>query len=724
MSRKFGPLIVSFALCLCGLTVHAQNSAEKQSETFTFLDISDTHQTANGDIAPLRKLAEDAARMNPKPAFIIDTGDITEAGRPEEYARFREAIAHLTSAGIGFYATPGNHDVRWSPDGKEGFARVFGKLYQSFDYDGMHFVLLDSTVSLEHWGHFDKAELDWLTKDLKRIKPETPVFLFMHHPIGRDKPSTRFIDNENDLNPVLHGHNVVAMFTGHGHQDLAWQTSGVTTVMPRGLYQGSYYRVQVSPILVTLDRVVKEQPALIHVASIPIVRKSRPSLLRVGWDDPDVPFLERRRIAATLTPRAITDNADTEKAEYRLDDEAYVPMKKDARDIWRGEFPTRDISIGIHTADVRVTTSNGVALEDELIFEVERNLDEPTRKWAINLDGPIQSSPLLGKGVVYVSSLDGHTYALDTEKGKHLWSFPTKGQFLASPILVGGSLFIGGTDHYLYALDAANGHQHWKYDTGSPLFATASVAQGIVCVGGNGRIYGIDANSGVMRWTQPAGSFFQSAAATDGTTFYLGGWDNTLYALDARTGTPRWTVKMGSSFYFSPAIAAPTVVKGRVYVASNDGVLHCVDAQNGHDQWAVHAPAGGDSFGYSSPTVDAGRVYIGGLGEQGNVYALNADTGDLVWQAKTGQIIYDSSPRLAPDGGSLAIMGVRGKVSVLDSTHGNLLWKYELGPGNIFSTPAYDGKVVYTTTMANDVQALNGPGVAGSPLLPVKPKAH
>ena len=148
MRRFLGLLVAIFSFAAPSRSSNAQKPVEKQPETFTFLDITDTHQTASGGTDPLRLLAEEAARMNPRPAFVVDTGDVTEAGRPDEYAVFKQAIAPLQSAGIGFYAVPGNHDVRWSPDGKEGFVKAFGKLYQSFDHGGVHFVLLDSTVVL------------------------------------------------------------------------------------------------------------------------------------------------------------------------------------------------------------------------------------------------------------------------------------------------------------------------------------------------------------------------------------------------------------------------------------------------------------------------------------------------------------------------------------------------------------------------------------------------
>jgi outer membrane protein assembly factor BamB len=722
MRRALGTCFVCCALLL-SLTCSAQHAQAPVVQDFSFLVVTDTHQTANGSTEPLSQLVTAATQSSTPPAFIIDTGDVTEAGRPEEYARFKEAISGLAPAHIAFYAVPGNHDVRWSPNGKLGFEEQFGKRYQSFDYGGIHFVLLDTTVLLEHWGHLDQAELDWLSKDMKKVKPETPVMLFMHHWIGRDVPSVRPIDDEFALWPPLRDHNVVAIFTGHGHSDLFWRTNGVATFMARGLYQGSYHRVNVTPLLAHIKRIVKEKPDPVDVTDIALSRKDHPSELQVAWDDPDVPFLARRRPMARLEPRSIDDNPDKETGEYRVDDGPWKPMTKDARDIWRDTFPTAGLSIGVHSADIRITTSNGRVLTNEAIFEVERDEKEATRKWAMTVEAPIQSSPVLVHDMLYVTSIDGRVSAIEAAKGHRKWFCATHGPITGSVTVEGQNLYVGSSDHDLYCIDRGDGHVNWHTDVGAPIWATPAVAQGIVCVGAAGKIVGIDISNGKIKWSQPAGSFFQSRAATDGTSFYLGGWDNALYALNATDGTVRWKAPMGKtqsgkgslSFYFSPAISSPMVLDGRVYVCTDDGLLHAVDASNGMDVWAVHSPQGGDTFGYSSPVIANGRIYVAGLGDHGDVYALDASTGSLIWQIPTGQTIYDSSPKLSPDGSSLAIMGVRGNVSVLDTGTGKKRWSYALGPGNIFSTPEYDGSVVYTTTMANDVQAIAAPtaGEAG-----------
>lgn len=71
---------------------------------------------------------------------------------------------------------------------------------------------------------------------------------------------------------------------------------------------------------------------------------------------------------------------------------------------------------------------------------------------------------------------------------------------------------------------------------------------------------------------------------------------------------------------------APVAAAGRVWFAAPDGIVHCLDAASGKEQWTF-ATAG---LVFSSPTVADGRVYIGG--GDGRVYCLDATTGRCLWQ--------------------------------------------------------------------------------------------
>src|SRR5579871_4705506 len=116
MRRFFGTLLTLMVWSLGSLAAAAVAQDRKltlEPQPFSFLEITDTLQTAQGDTEPLHHWAESVAAMSPRPAFVIHTGNVTDSGRPEEYARFKAALAPLASVGIKLYAVPGNHDVRW-----------------------------------------------------------------------------------------------------------------------------------------------------------------------------------------------------------------------------------------------------------------------------------------------------------------------------------------------------------------------------------------------------------------------------------------------------------------------------------------------------------------------------------------------------------------------------------------------------------------------------------
>src|SRR2546423_4482010 len=228
------PLVICFFLAI---VVRARAD-------FTFIHASDTHagspENARVDAALFAEMNE----IKPQPKFVVVTGDIVDYGRNDEYERFGNAAKNLGD--IPLYLAPGNHDVRWNPLGKEGYTLGAGaKLYQSRDYENVHFVTLDSTVLLEHWGHISQEQLDWLKRDLEKVGTEKPGVIGFHHWISK-MDSQAMTDNEQELLDVVAPYNVVLWLQGHGHTDVEWNVNGVPATMLKGLYQGSYDIINVT----------------------------------------------------------------------------------------------------------------------------------------------------------------------------------------------------------------------------------------------------------------------------------------------------------------------------------------------------------------------------------------------------------------------------------------------------------------------------------------------
>lgn len=101
----------------------------------------------------------------------------------------------------------------WNSNGKKDFSDQVGPLFQSFDYNGVHFVLLDSAVALELDGKINQAQLEWLPQDLDNIPPEVPVIIFAHHPFKINNNVTA----RHELLEATKGNNVIAFMLGHVH---------------------------------------------------------------------------------------------------------------------------------------------------------------------------------------------------------------------------------------------------------------------------------------------------------------------------------------------------------------------------------------------------------------------------------------------------------------------------------------------------------------------------
>src|SRR6478735_1192881 len=135
---------------------------------FTFIHCSDIHVGAQNNKDIDAQMFREINGLTPRPAFVFATGDICENGTDAQYAEYREILKNLGD--VKMYSSTGNHDVRWNPRGKEGYVKGTGQpLYQSWDYQNVHFVALDSTVLLEHWGHISREELNWLKADLEKV---------------------------------------------------------------------------------------------------------------------------------------------------------------------------------------------------------------------------------------------------------------------------------------------------------------------------------------------------------------------------------------------------------------------------------------------------------------------------------------------------------------------------------------------------------------------------
>ena len=193
------------------------------------------------------------------------------------------------------------------------------------------------------------------------------------------------------------------------------------------------------------------------------------------------------------------------------------------------------------------------------------------------------------------------------------------------------------------------------------------------------------ASNALTRWKLESTSKSEpTAPIVVGDVAFWSGLDGIVRAANVDDGTMRWEAYTGGAVRF-----APEFWRGRLYVGSSDGYVHCLDAANGKALWkfraapadrkiAVHGRLLSNWPVGSGVLVNDGVVYAAaGIASYDgtHVYALDAVTGEIRWQNNT-------SGRLT-DGEGVTGISVQGHLLL----HENRLY---LAGGNVVSPAIYE----------------------------------
>ncbi len=145
-----------------------------------------------------------------------------------------------------------------------------------------------------------------------------------------------------------------------------------------------------------------------------------------------------------------------------------------------------------------------------------------------------------------------------------------------------------------------------------------------------------------LAWTAAAfqnvsPNWVTSQPVTSGGLVYWGSWDGYERATNA-SGSLVWQTYLGtatacSSFWTVGVASTPAVVNSVMYVGDGNGQLYALNAGTGSVLWQTH-PGGPNTYVYSSPAVFGGSVYVGVAQSppdcpnvQGQFVQVNAATG-------------------------------------------------------------------------------------------------
>lgn len=160
----------------------------------------------------------------------------------------------------------------------------------------------------------------------------------------------------------------------------------------------------------------------------------------------------------------------------------------------------------------------------------------------------------------------------------------------------------------------------------------------------------------------------------------------------------KWSfAALNSGHYLCPK-SRPAIWQDSLIVGSDQGFAVSLDFR-GRENWQF--PVRDKLRGvHSTPCVDQERVYFGAY--DGFFYALEARTGELVWESQLGQWI-GSSPALCPE---LVLVGVEfgergGRLLALERETGKVRWKLKANH-YIHSAPYFDSPRCQVIVGSND----------------------
>jgi Icc protein len=210
----------------------------------TLFQISDPHLRAEGELlrygvethAPLAAVLAAVERSAVRPAALLFTGDLADAGQPAAYRRLRamvEPVANRVGAPAIYVA--GNHDRR--PKLREhllGAPPDRGAAgHEPYDHvlrlGGLRVVVLDTSVPGHPHGALSAAQLDRLAAELARPAPAGTVLALHHPPLPNASPLIAHIAlrDPDALAAVLAGSDVRIVLGGHTHLISAGAVAGI-----------------------------------------------------------------------------------------------------------------------------------------------------------------------------------------------------------------------------------------------------------------------------------------------------------------------------------------------------------------------------------------------------------------------------------------------------------------------------------------------------------------
>ena len=244
-----------------------------------------------------------------------------------------------------------------------------------------------------------------------------------------------------------------------------------------------------------------------------------------------------------------------------------------------------------------------------------------------------------------------------------------------TPALQAGYVYAVNTKGEITKLNAENGKQEWRVKATEPISGGVGAGGGLVLVGtSRGNVLAYDV-SGNLLWTSHVSSEVLTAPRYfDGKVIVRCG-DNQIYGLDAADGVRKWVYTRKVPALSLRSSAGIVVDSGAVYAGFAGGKMIALNADSGQLLWeaTVATPKGVTEIERiaditSLPVIDGPIVYA--VAYQGRVAAVDRRSGQVIWNREIS-----SYTGMALGSDKLYVSHASGSFYSLDYTTGKTFWR-------------------------------------------------
>jgi outer membrane protein assembly factor BamB len=208
-----------------------------------------------------------------------------------------------------------------------------------------------------------------------------------------------------------------------------------------------------------------------------------------------------------------------------------------------------------------------------------------------------------------------------------------------------------------------------------------------------------------LLWTHPAGdkdAMIKSTAAIADRRVYAASLNGEVFCLDLKTGKRQWTYRSREVVkpnMFIPGFRAPVAVTAdAVYVGDEEGWFHAIDRATGKEKWKPFEAQGEIS---SCANFYEDKVLF--TSHDNSLYCLNTADGSKAWQYETKGQVYTSPPVV---GEHTFVAGCDEHLRVINVKTGEEESDMPFGI-QLISSPAVIDNLLYVGTYGNEVLSVD-----------------